>query len=73
MTDAAARDPVPGEGAIGDDDVRRVPGSRVNEVGIRLGSTRELTVCQVPPKLVSMPEVNGTAPAGLQPPPHQPA
>src|SRR6266496_6762113 len=32
-------------------------GSMVNEVGTRFGSTLDVTVCQVPPKLVSMPEV----------------
>src|SRR5215472_2538326 len=40
-------------------------GSRVNEVGTRLGSTCELTACQVPPKFVSIPEVNGALPAGV--------
>jgi len=48
-------------------------GSMVNEVGTQFGSTLDVTVCQVPPKLVSMPEVNGADPPGLQPFPHQPA
>jgi len=48
-------------------------GSMVNEVGTRFGSTLDVTACQVPPKLVARPEVNGAAPPGLQPFPHQPA
>ena len=45
----------------------------VNEVGTRFGSTLPVTACQVPPKLVARPEVNGAEPPGLQPLPHQPA
>src|SRR5690242_8523970 len=48
-------------------------GSTQKLVGIRLGRLGACTVCQLPPTFVSMPEMNGAAPPGLHPLPHQPA